>query len=58
MVRETTALLESRGAGSSRQIEEGEEVTVIKIEDNLAQIAQEGKLLGYVDKSKLLKLKK
>ncbi|MGA7326066.1 MAG: caspase family protein [Rhodomicrobium sp.] len=57
-LRETTALLKSRGVRSGRQIDEGEEVTVIKIEDNLAQIAQDGKLLGYVDKSKLLKLKK
>ncbi|MGA7325351.1 MAG: caspase family protein [Rhodomicrobium sp.] len=57
VVIQETALLESRGAGSNRQIEAGEEVTVIKIEDNLAQIAQGGKLLGYVDKNKLLKLR-
>ncbi len=56
-LRETTALLESRGAPASRQIEEGEEVVLVKIEGDLAQIAQDGKVLGYVDKSKLLKLR-
>ena len=57
VVMQQTALLESRGAGSSRQIEVGEQVTLIKIDADLAQIAQGGKLLGYVDKSKLLKLR-
>ncbi len=57
VVRETAALLESRGAAGSRQIEEGEEVVVVKIEGDLAQIAGDGKVLGYVDKTKLLKLK-
>ncbi|MGA7324260.1 MAG: hypothetical protein WBX25_07220, partial [Rhodomicrobium sp.] len=57
VVIQETALLESRSAGSNRRIEAGEQVTLIRIEGDLAQIAQGGKLLGYVDKSKLLKLK-
>jgi len=57
VVRETTALIESRGAAGGRQIEEGEAVVVVKEEDALAQIAQDGKVLGYVDKTKLMKLK-
>ncbi|MGA7326086.1 MAG: caspase family protein [Rhodomicrobium sp.] len=56
VIRET-ALFASRGAAPSRQIGVGEQVTVLKSEDNLAQIAQHGKLLGYVDKSKLVELK-
>ncbi len=56
-VRETAALLDSRGAAGSRQIEEGEEVAVVKIEGDLAQIAQDGKAVGYVDKAKLVKIK-
>ena len=57
VVRETTALLGSGGSRASGQIEEGVEVTVLKTEDGLAEVAQDGKLLGYVDTSKLLKLK-
>ncbi len=57
IVRETAALVDSRGAAGSRQIEEGEEVAVVKIEGDLAQIAQDGKVLGYVDKAKLVKIK-
>ncbi len=57
VLRETAALVESRGAPGTRQIEEGEEVAIVSIEGDLAQIAQDGKILGYVDKSKLLKLK-
>ncbi len=57
VVIQEAALLESRGATATRQIGVGEQVTVLKSEDNLAQIAQHGKLLGYVDKSKLVELK-
>ncbi len=57
VVRETTSLLETRGAASARQIEEGEEVVIVSIEGDLAQIAQGGRVVGYVDKSKLVKLK-
>jgi len=56
-LRENAVLAGSRGEPSGRQIEEGEEVTVVKIAGDLAEIAQDGKILGYVDKSKLLKLK-
>jgi len=56
-LRETTALLESRGAPGGRQLEEGEEVVLVKIDGELAQIAQDGKVVGYVDKTKLLKLR-
>jgi hypothetical protein len=47
-----------RGVRSGGQIQDGEEVTVVKVEGGLAQIAQDGKLLGFVDKSKLVKLRK
>ena len=57
VVIQETALLESRGAEATVKSRQAKQVTVIKIEDDLAQIAQDGKLLGYVDKSKLLKLK-
>jgi hypothetical protein len=57
VVRETAALLDRRGGSPGRQIEEGEEVTLVMEEGELAQIAQDGKLLGFIDKSKLLKLK-
>lgn len=57
VVRETTALLETRGAAPARQIEEGEEVVIVKVEGDLAQIAQGGKIVGFVEKSKLVKLK-
>ena len=57
-VRETVALADARGtAGGSRQVEEGEEVTVVQVDGELAQIAQNGKILGFVDKSKLVKIK-
>ncbi len=32
-------------------------MAVVKIEGDLAQIAQDGKVLGYVDKAKLVKIK-
>jgi hypothetical protein len=56
-VRETTALLENRGTAAGRQIEEGEEVVIVKVDGDLAQIAQGGKILGFVEKSKLVKLR-
>jgi hypothetical protein len=56
-LRENAVLTGSQGELSGRQVEEGEEVTVVKIAGDLAEIAQDGKILGYVDKSKLLKLK-
>jgi WD40 repeat protein len=57
-VRETVVLADARGtAGGSRQVEEGEEVTVVQVDGELAQIAQNGKILGFVDKSKLVKIK-
>ncbi len=57
VLRETTALIENRGTAAGRQIEEGEEVVIVSVEGDLAQIAQDGKVVGYVDKSKLVKLK-
>ncbi len=57
VLRETTVLLENRGTARGRQIEEGEEVVIVNTEGDLAQIAQDGKIVGYVDKSKLVKLK-
>ncbi|MGA7324741.1 MAG: caspase family protein [Rhodomicrobium sp.] len=56
VVMQETALFASRGTAPSRQMRPGEQVTVIKTDDNFAQIAENGKLLGYVDKTKLLKL--
>ncbi len=44
-----------RGA-AKRQIGAGQLVTVVKIEDGYAKIAQEGALLGYIEETKLLKL--
>jgi hypothetical protein len=46
-----------RGPNAQGKIEQGELVAVVKEEGGLAQIAQGGKLLGYVDKTKLLKLR-
>ncbi len=57
VVFQETPLLAGRGSTAERQIEAGEEVVVVKVDGELAQIAQDGKVLGYVDKSKLLKLK-
>lgn len=57
VVRERTALFESRGSVASREIEEGEVVSVIKFEDGSAQIAQRGRWLGYIDRTKLIKLR-
>jgi len=57
VVFEETPLLAGRGSSAGRQIEAGEEVAVVTIDGELAQIAQDGKVLGYVDKTKLLKLK-
>ena len=56
-LRENAGFAGSRGEPSGRQVEEGEEVTVVNIAGDLAEIAQDGKILGYVEKSKLLKLK-
>jgi chromosome partitioning protein len=57
VVRERTALFESRCSVASREIEEGEVVSVIKFEDGSAQIAQRGRWLGYIDRTKLIKLR-
>ncbi len=57
VVFQETPLMAGRGSAAGRQIEAGEEVVVVKVDGELAQIAQDGKVLGYVDKSKLLKLK-
>ena len=43
---------------AKRQIEAGELVAVLKIENGIAKIAQDGAVLGYMDESKLLKLKR
>ncbi|MFZ1109266.1 MAG: caspase family protein [Rhodomicrobium sp.] len=47
----------TRGA-AKRQIDAGELVAVLKIENGVAKIAQDGAVLGYVDETKLLKLKR
>jgi hypothetical protein len=47
----------TRGAPIKRKLEQGEQVSVVKIDGGLAQVAQGGVALGYVDASKLLKLK-
>jgi WD40 repeat protein/uncharacterized caspase-like protein len=47
----------TRGA-AKRQIDAGELVAVLKVENGVAKIAQDGAVLGYVDETKLLKLKR
>jgi hypothetical protein len=47
----------SRGTPVKRQIEPGEQVAVVKEEGAFAQIAKNGVVLGYIDRTKLLKLK-
>ncbi|MGA7324644.1 MAG: caspase family protein [Rhodomicrobium sp.] len=56
VVMQETPLLANRGATATRQMKPGEQVTVLKFENDLAQIAEDGKLLGFVDKAKLLRL--
>ena len=54
----TADLYETAARGAAkRQIEDGEHVAVMKIEDGFAKIAQDGALLGYIDQTKLFKLK-
>ncbi|MGA7328514.1 MAG: hypothetical protein WBX25_29500 [Rhodomicrobium sp.] len=47
----------TRGAKTAKRIEGGELVTVLNVKGNLAEIAQNGKALGFVENAKLLKLK-
>jgi WD40 repeat protein len=47
----------NRGGVGKRQLERGEQVTLIKAESGWAYIAKGGKPLGYVEQEKLLQLK-
>ena len=57
LVRETAALLDRSGAPAVGEIKEGEWVAVVRTDGDLVQISQDGKVLGYLNKAKLLKPK-
>ncbi len=44
--------------GSSHRLEQGEMVAVIAVKDGWAEVAQDGKFIGYVRQNRLLKLKR
>jgi WD40 repeat protein len=48
----------ARGTGSVGSLDQGVEVSVVKTEGGWAQVAQNGKLLGFVEMNRLLKLKR
>ena len=48
----------TRGVSPIASLEEGVEVFVAKVESGWAKVAQNGKLLGYVQEDRLLKLKR
>jgi WD40 repeat protein len=48
----------ARGAGRERQLDEGESVTLVTTKEGWAQVAQGGKIIGFVQQDRLLKLKK
>jgi hypothetical protein len=58
VVLATTDLLDqaARGAGITRQLPQGTQVTLIKAEDGWAHVAQDGKPIGYVREDQLLPL--
>ena len=49
-------LFKGRGGNALRQLRAGDLVTVVKIEENWALVAQQGKAIGYVEKDKLLQM--
>jgi WD40 repeat protein len=46
----------ARGAGPTGSLKAGDQVTVVHGEGDWAQVAQRGRLLGFVEKNRLLKL--